>query len=371
MKIIQILNSPNWSAASSYCIGVSSELKRLGHDVLLLTEPGKPLERAKELGIPFDDTIRLNHRNLFLYIQAMKRMKTIFQEFQPDIISAHMNEGAWMAGMIAKRYVPKAVVARIRTDIAAPKSHFINRYVHHKWTDYIIVGSEQHKQICCKNLDYPADKISVVYGCVDADKFKPASINLKVREEIGVAADDFLIGFLGRLSPIKGHEYALKAVSMLTDLPKQVKLLCIGYESERTAQWLKEEAARLGMSDRLRWVGRRDDLPEILNSLDIGIISSLGSEANSRATLEYMASGLPVVGTSVGVIPEIIADNETGFVVAPGNAEAMCDAIKKLVLDPELCKRMGEASRKRIEEHFTLQRFGSIMENVYKGLVKK
>ncbi|HPW60003.1 MAG TPA: glycosyltransferase, partial [Candidatus Rifleibacterium sp.] len=174
MRIIQILNSPNWSGASNYCISVTKELMNLGHEVLLLTEPGKPLYRAQQLGIPCDDTIRLNHRNPLLYVHAIKRMKAIFKSFKPDIISSHINEGAWMAGMIAKKVVPEAVVARIRTDIDPPKGHFINRYVHHVWTDHIVVGSMLHKKLCQQILDYAPEKVSVVYGGVDTDLFTPS-----------------------------------------------------------------------------------------------------------------------------------------------------------------------------------------------------
>jgi hypothetical protein len=116
MKIIQILNSPNWSGASNYCISVTTELINLGHRVLLITEPGKPAFKAEQAGIEIDTSIRLNHRNPLLYFHAMKRMKQIFRRFQPDIISAHINEGAWMSGMLARKFAPEAVVSRVRTE---------------------------------------------------------------------------------------------------------------------------------------------------------------------------------------------------------------------------------------------------------------
>lgn len=343
---------------------------KLGHDVLLLTEPGKPLEQAKKLGIPYNDEIRLNSRNVFDYLKTFKVMKHIFKEFEPDIISAHMNEGSWMAGMVARKFAPKAIIARIRTDIAAPKGHFINKYVHHKWTDHIIAGSEQHKSVCCKNLNYNPDNISVVYGSVDSDKFNPTlKATSSFRKEIGAEENDILAVLLGRLSPVKGHEYALKAISMLKDMPCKVKLVCLGYKSERTVEWIKSEAERLSISDRFIWVGRRDDLPSILSTMDIGLLTSIGSEANSRATLEYMASGLPVIGTAVGVVPELIDDGKTGFVVKPASAEDLADKIKILASDSNLRHQMGKAARKRIDDYFSLSEFGKQMESVYLKLV--
>lgn len=371
MKIIQILNSPHWSAVSNYCVGVSAELIKLGHEVLIITESGKALEHAKQLGIPYDNRIKLSGRNPFNLLQAFKRMKKIFEEFQPDIVSAHMNEGAWMSGYIAKKFFPKAVVARIRTDATSPHGHFINRYVHHELTDYIVSGSEMHKKECCKNLAYPPEKIKVIYGSVDTEQFNPKPINESLQKELGINSNDFVVCLLGRLSPVKGHEYALKAISLLKDLPQKVKLLCVGYEAQRSFEWVKQEAASMGISDRVICLGQRKDLPEILNLINVGIISSLGSEANSRATLEYMACKKPVVATSVGVIPEIVIDGETGFLVKPGSAEALADAIRKLVLNPDLAQKFGATSLKRVKENFTIKQFGLKMEAFYKEIARK
>ncbi|MBF0502171.1 MAG: glycosyltransferase family 4 protein [Candidatus Riflebacteria bacterium] len=318
MKIIQILNSPNWSGASSYCVTLSERLMRLGHEILLLTEPGKPLDEARRLGIPCDDTIRLNHRNPLLYVHAMKRMQTVFKDFQPDIISSHINEGAWMAGMMARKAAPHAAVVRTRGDIDPPKSHFINRYVHHRWTDHIIVSSRLHKRLCTKLLDFPADKIDVVYGAIDINRFKPeADPSRAFRAEIGATPETVVICMTARLDPVKGHEYALSALARVASMKIPFLAVFLGYENSCTFAWLRQEATRLGLADHIRTFDRRYDLPAIISSIDVGLIASTGSEANCRAALEFMACGKPVVTTSVGVIPEIVIEDEQGFLCPP------------------------------------------------------
>ncbi len=345
MKIIQVLNSPNWSAASAYCINVSYELMKLGHEVLIMTEPGKPLEQAKSLGIPCDDKLRLNEHSLSAYVHGLKHLKQTYKRFKPDIVSAHMNECSWMPGFVAKMSFPTAKVVRVRADIAAPNKNIFNL------------------------LFLSPDKLSVVYGSVDAEKFNTSAYDSSIRKQLGLLDDDFVVCLLGRLSPVKGHEYAIKAVSLLKDLPVKVKLLCIGYESERKYDWLNGEAERLGVTDRLVTVERCDNIPAVLNSVDVGIITSLGSEANSRATLEYMACGKPVVVTNVGVLPELVAEGKNGFVIEKGNSEKLAETLKKLVLNKDLCSEMGKASRQRIEDNFTLKQFGLKMEAVYKTVL--
>lgn len=370
MRIIQILNSPNWSAASAYCVNVSAELIKLGHEVLLMTEPGGPMDQALQLGIPCDDKLRLNSDNLFEQIRCMKHLKQVFKHFNPDIVSAHMNKASWMPAFVAKKTCPKAVVVRVRSDIRAPNRHLGNVYINHCWNDHIVCSSLLHKNVCKKNLWLSDDRLSVVYGCVDSEQFRPDAADGLFRKSIGASEDDFLVCLLGRLSPVKGHEYAVKAASLLKDLPVKVKLVCVGYECERSLEWLKGEADRLGILDRLVFIGKCDNLPSVLASIDVGIITSIGSEANSRATLEYMASGKPVVSTRVGVIPEIIVEGETGFVADIRDSETMAEKIKFLALNPEKCKQMGIASRKRIEEFFTPKQFGLQMEKVYQKLIQ-
>lgn len=370
MRIIQVLNSPNWSAASAYCVNVSAELIRLGHEVLLMTEPGKPMDYALSLGVPCDDKLRLNEEGLFYQVQCLKHLKQVFKRFNPDIVSANINKGSWMPAFVAKKVCPKTVVVRVRSDIRPPNRHLGNVYINHNWNDHIICSSQLHKDICRKNLFLADDRISVVYGCVDDEVFRPDASDGSFRKEIGASENDFLVCLLGRLSPVKGHEYALKTIAALKDLPKTVKLVCVGYECERSIDWLKEQAEYFGVSDRLSFVGRRDDLPSVLASMDVGIITSIGSEANSRATLEYMASGKPVISTRVGVIPELIVEGETGFITEIRDSEAMAEKIKYLALNPEICKQMGIASRKRIEEHFVLKQFGLETEKVYKKLLE-
>ncbi len=370
LRIIQILNSPNWSGASSYCVTLSRKLIEAGDEILLLTEPGRPLEEARAAGIPTDDSIRLNHRNPYLYVHAMKRMKRIFSSFEPDIISSHINEGAWMAGLIARWVCPTAVVVRTRSDIDPPKGHFINRFVHHRWTDHLIVSSRLHKRLCEKILDFPPEAIDVVYGAVDPDRFRPGiDPSRRFRASIAMPRGGVAIGLLARLDPVKGHEYALQALSRLAASPVPWKLCALGYENQRTFSWLREQALQLGIADRIETFGMRNDLPEVLDSLDVGLISSIGSEANCRAALEFMASGKPVVATTVGVIPEIIREGEEGFLVPPENPQAMAAALARLISNPLLRQTMGKTARGTVMSNFNLDLFAARTGSVFRKAI--
>ncbi|MBI3039934.1 glycosyltransferase family 4 protein [bacterium] len=367
MKVINVLNSPNWSGASQYCVTLCDYLQRKGHKILLLTEPGKPLDIALTHGISCDDTIRLNHRNPYLYMHAIKRMAKIFKEFDPDIVSSHINEGAWMTGLVSRKVSPKAVIVRTRSDIDPPKGHFINKFVYRHWTDHIIVSSLLHKRICRNILDFPPESIDVVYGSVDVNLFRPNHFyGTAFRSEIGVKPETVLIGMVGRLDPVKGHEFALEALKALSGCGVSKKLLVLAFENQRSFSWLKNLAAKLGVINDLHFFGYRNDLPQVLSSIDLGLITSTGSEANCRVALEFMASGIPVVATSVGVIPEIMIDGEHGFLVPPKDSIALATALSRLLTNPYIRLKMGNSARKHVEANFNPDLFAMRTEMVYK-----
>jgi len=126
----------------------------------------------------------------------------------------------------------------------------------------------------------------------------------------------------------------------------------------------------MGIEKRIYCAGFRNDLLDVLGGLDIGLISSVGSEANSPVSLEFMACGKPLIATTVGVIPEIIQHNEQGILVSPANSKQLSEAMEKLIAEPALRLRMGKAARQRAVDYFSLEKFGSAMENVYAKLLR-
>ena len=271
-----------------------------------------------------------------------------------------------MAGLVARYSVPSATVVRTRTDIDPPKSHAINRFVHHHWTDHLIVSSQSHKRICRDLLDYPMESIDVIYGAVDTREFTPENAKTSLfRREIGVSPETVLIGMVARLDPVKGHEYALDALRLLESSLHTSRFVFLGYENQRTFSWLMEQASARGIADRVIHFGWRDDLSNVVAGMDIGLISSVGSEANCRVALEFMASGKPLVATTVGVIPEIFIDGEQGFLVPPRQPAPMASALSRLLSNPPLRLRMGRQALEHVRTNFNLDFFTTRTEQVY------
>jgi glycosyltransferase involved in cell wall biosynthesis len=157
---------------------------------------------------------------------------------------------------------------------------------------------------------------------------------------------------VGRLKAPKDFVTLVRAVAELPEEP--CELLIVGEGPDRPA--LEAEIERLGLDGRVRLLGERGDVPELLAGAEAFVLSS-ASEGMPISVLEAMAAGLPVVASRVGGVPELVADGETGLLVPPGRPESLAEALGRLIADPELRHRLGDAGRIRVRERFHLGPF--------------
>jgi glycosyltransferase involved in cell wall biosynthesis len=166
------------------------------------------------------------------------------------------------------------------------------------------------------------------------------------------ASDPVTLVSVGRLRPPKDFATLLRAVAALE--PGSARLRIAGDGPERAA--LAAEVARLGLESTVELMGTRTDVAELLAGADVFVLSS-DSEGLPMSVLEAMAARLPVVASAVGGVPEAVRDGETGTLVPPRDSAALAEALRRLVADPALRDRLGEAGRRRVEREFSLARF--------------
>jgi glycosyltransferase involved in cell wall biosynthesis len=210
----------------------------------------------------------------------------------------------------------------------------------------------------------PGERISVVHNAVDVDRFHPAADGTPVRTELAVNQKTLVVGTIGRIEPLKAMEVLLEAAARLrTSLPAWIYLV-IGdvitdranmAEALRYRDYLWALRDRLGLADRVRFLGHRDDVPRILAGLDI-LVHTSDRESFGRVLVEAMAAGKPVVATRVGGVPEVVEDGVSGYLVPARDVNALTSRLKVLA-DPELRARLGRAGRKRAVTLFGLGRY--------------
>jgi glycosyltransferase involved in cell wall biosynthesis len=154
---------------------------------------------------------------------------------------------------------------------------------------------------------------------------------------------------VGRLQAPKDAVTLVRALAALRGPPFEA--VFVGDGPDRLA--VEEEVRRLGLESAVEFLGERDDVPELLGKADVFVLSS-HSEGLPISILEAMAAGLPVVASNVGGVPEVVVDGHTGLLVPPGDPQSLAEAIERLLEDPALSRRLGEAGQLRVAEHFSL-----------------
>jgi len=234
-------------------------------------------------------------------------------------------------------------------------------------TDRVIAVSYSVKERRIKRGLPDKNKVVVIHNGIDINKFNSDLYdNDKIRETMSIGASDVVIGAVGRLSPEKGLDFLLEAASKIYSKYTEAKLVIIGDGPCRNM--LEQQTIDLGISEKVIFTGFRDDVPELLSAMDIFVSSSL-FEAFPMVILEAMSMSKPVVATNVGGIPEMIIPGVTGFIVPPGDSEALYTAIIQLLDDPDRRITFGQNGRQRIEEFFTTQVIVNKLVELYDELV--
>ncbi len=188
-------------------------------------------------------------------------------------------------------------------------------------------------------------------------------IRLRWRRENRFNPDDILCVCVARFSRQKNHTVLLNAFAKITH-PK-VHLLLVGMgELEND---LRQQVSALDLQQRVHFLGIRADIPPILNASDIFVLASLW-EGNPMSVQEAMASGLPVIGTRVGGVPELVEDGISGLIVPPNDEHALVRALQTLINQPDLRKQMGERALQRARTHFDIRNTVRAYETLYEQI---
>ncbi len=234
----------------------------------------------------------------------------------------------------------------------------------HRHMTAVIANSQRVARELIEREGCAAEKVGLIYNGTDLSAIAAA-------QPVGDdrAAAQLTLIMVANLIPYKGHADLLTALGEISDrLPQPWQLLCIGRD-EGFGETLRRQAAALGLTDNVRFLGQRSDVPSLLKAADIGILCS-HQEGFSNAVIEGLAAGLPMVVTDVGGNAEAVTHGEAGLVVPPHEPAALGRAILDLATDRERRARMGAAARGRAVRHFSIESCVENYDRLYRGLLR-
>jgi glycosyltransferase involved in cell wall biosynthesis len=353
LRIIEVVNVRWVNATAWYALFLSRLLKEAGHRVLVLgLEGAKSFALAETWGLaPL--ALPLNSASPRAWFSLYGELKKLVLEFRPQVVNCHRGEGFIWWGLLkkfaGKSAAPFALI-RTRGDQRGIKNNFFNRLLYTRVSDALIATNTGIAAAMRNNLGVPPARVHTVFGGVDERVFyRDEEAGLRVRREYGFSREDFVLGLLGRLDAVKGHAVLIKALGGLKaeftrlERPFNLKFLCIGAESGLSRGQMEDMLAAEGLAvgETAYITGRVENVRAYINALDLGVLSSVGSEAIARAALEIMACGVPLLSSDAGVMPDLLPGE---YLTPAGDVAALAAALETYCLNPQALDKLRAAS---------------------------
>jgi len=296
------------------------------------------------------------------------RMAGLFRTLRPDIV--HTRNWTCIDAIIGARLagVPVVIHGEHGRDAADPdgrnlRRRQVRRLLFPFVTECVTVSGDLGRWLV-EQVRVPARKVRTIYNGVDTARFAPGD-RAAARLALGIPADAAVAGTVGRLDPVKDHAGLIHAFTRTRRAGTRALVIAGDGPVRRDLERLIGE---LGVGDRVRLLGEREDVPSILQALDVFVLPSLG-EGMSNAILEAMATGLPVIATRVGGNVELVRDGITGRLIEPRRPDVLAEALDAYLGQPALARAHGAAGRARADGEFGLERMLAGYATLYRQYV--
>ncbi|MGA0189340.1 MAG: glycosyltransferase family 4 protein [bacterium] len=361
MRILITSNVRWWNAEAAYAATLARELLNAGHKVWVLTLPNSLNEtKLRNWNLPIITDIPLSSSNPWQLWQAYRRLQSLIEEQQIQIVNAHRSEGFPLLVLLRQRLKSFALI-RTRGTTRPLRDHWLNRKLHEDWIESVIVPAQVIASQLRQVLNLPSERLQVIYYPVN-----PSSIDsqgeseaqqsrLECLDRLGIPRHCRVIGIVGRIRPVKGQRILLKSFATLRKrFPGIVLLMLYRDTNETEAEWqgLLQDLVESNLQQSVYLYGYREDVLEIMRHTDIGVVSSVDSEVICRVAVEFFSVGTPVVAFPTGALPEIIQDGVTGRIAKDKSAEALAEILEWMLESPERIAEFGKNARQQSLERF-------------------
>lgn len=379
VRVAQVVASLEVGGAERVAITLAAGLGTYGWDTRLITLAGDSTDNELSQPLRVDaekqgvDVIGVPFRNIWDGA-SRRRLKHYLVDNRIDLVHVHNRPFDWQLVVLARSL---GITALFTRHMVYPDIEFRARWI------YRLAGRLAPKTVAVSRVVgehltgvewLPDSKLEIIYNGIDTQRFRPPTAEERhsKRTELGLADDDFFWFAALRLDPQKGLSFLLKAISQLPDNPRR-KIAIAGDGPER--EELNELCRELGIEERFRFLGRREDVPELLWAADAYLCSSLG-EGHPIALLEAMSAGVPLIAPRLAVIREVAFD-DSAYLYGPdkgGLAEGhdpadIASAIRALESDEPLLEKIGKTAREHVIRHYSEETTLKAHDDLYRRLL--
>jgi len=284
-----------------------------------------------------------------------------------DVVHVHRGKEHWLAAVANRLISTPRPIVRTRHIALPVRPHAANRWLYRRATAFVVTVTEAiRRQFIASQLVDP-DRVVALPGGADTERYRPLPRDPEMYSRLGGRPDHPLVGMIAGLRIMKGHAIVVEAATRLAARGIRPHFVFVG--RGRLEKMVRDTIDRAGLGRQFNLGGFVEDLPPALAALDIGLYVSLESEGMSRVVFEYLAAGRPLIASRVGVVPEVLADGEHAVLVPAGDADALADALARLVGDSAARARLGEAGRRLVEQRYSGAYVAAALEARYASLL--
>ncbi|MBN1272430.1 MAG: glycosyltransferase family 4 protein [Candidatus Aminicenantes bacterium] len=363
MSLFHIDAGKEWRGGQRQSLFLVREIYRRGYPVYFVVQPKSPLhKKAKEAGLPILPVRMRSEADLLAVVRLavfMKMRKCRLAHFHDAHSLAVGSAAASLAG------TPIRIMTR-RVDFPLKKNFFSKRK-YQKNLDALIAISKGVKKVLVEGGVDP-QLVKVIPSGIDFSPYTDLLPCNYLRKELSFKPKDFLVGIIAHLADHKGHKYLIRAAKILKEKAPRIKVIIVGkgpLEME-----LKQQSRKSHVDDMVYFLGFREDIPQILCSLDVFVLSSY-LEGMGSTILDAMACSLPVVATRTGGIPEVVKNTVTGILVPPKDPAALSEAILTLYKDKKLGRELGVKGSEVVREKYSAESMAGKVMDLYERIAVK
>lgn len=308
MNIVHLINVRWFNATAWYAFRLIESGVLAGDKAAVAGLSDSPvINKAKELGV---QTIEapFTSNNFFEFFKNLKKIHKLIKDINADVLVCHRGEMFWIIALDKFIFRRKYKLIRVRGDVRPPKTDIFSKFTHNIACSHIITSAEFIRKFFIEKVKTKASHVDTIYGGVNRSVFyKDEEKRRKVRSQYNFKDDDYVVSVVGRFDPVKGHNVFLKACSRAYKSGlKELKIILAGFPENIKLDEMQQMIEENSLKDITIITGKVDDITGIMNAADLGVISSLGSEAICRVAMEFMACGVPVISSNAGVLPEML-----------------------------------------------------------------
>jgi glycosyltransferase involved in cell wall biosynthesis len=366
VKVLQLISSGGYYGAENMLLNLcaSQEKARCENSLLLFYNVHVPnvefYERARRRGL----SVRMVHCKGRADWRAVRQIEEYIQEDAVDLVHTHGYK-ADLYGYLAAWRCHKPVVATCHNWVGGTAAlgiyNHLDRMALKKFNALAAVSDAVAQRLLAFGV--PPEKIKTIANGIDVTAFERAQPLPLLKDEGSI-----VVGVVARLDLQKGFEYLLRAARELCKMFPGLKIVIAGEGPDRSA--IEEMIEQYGLQSSVVLAGQQSNMPAVYAAMDIFVLPSL-NEGLPMTVLEAMAASKPVIATSVGAIPSVIRDGETGLLVAPKDSEGLRNAVASLLNDPGRRKRLGDQAHAWVSQNYTSEAMALKYREMYEEVLGK